>query len=939
MLNRENFDGVETNGRKSVSHGTRSRRNSQLTEENLAAHSSPVVAGRRNLRSNSVTSVDSEVTQTSRRSSRLVNSQNTPKKAESVTQPTTPARRSSRLLSGNEKATDSPAKSSTPGRRLRSNSVASEDHSPPRRISSRLTESQGATPKSLKTKVSKLKEPITPRRASILTNKSILVDDIISEEPSDEEMLDVSIANKSKLPLKTHAEKEEDKIEENVVDNGGIRAEDEYKNVTIKEEPEELDVDTSNSTNEETVKSQKSQKSPKSPKSPVILIATSTVSSPTSSIHSPTRKERALSTESAEAMETSKIIDQFPESTPKDTMNNTPSKSLETTTMEKATTPVQKGTPKTQVLTKSNSKKSPANTDSPKVSGMVKHWEEMLSPKPAKSSPQNKSLIKSIDLTADSSENDSEINKSVGSNRSQPQIIQDIEHLDASSDAQSIENIPKSPIKTVEKVKKSVSTPNSSSQALNKDSPLDVSIVKSVSSPQGQKESIKRRQSMNQSTGLDQLEVSVLVEESKIEAITSTTPKQKGQSSKKSTPAKADTPKSSTKTPQKSPQVQKGETTIDKPQLLLRPPRESTFGSLSDTLTQEIDKIVADLDDHAVDNTSIIDKLVESTTPLSETVINDDFNAIASTTTSDTSKNTDKSEAIEQTPETAIELEQKEVEKIKDNSIEESHDMSIDVNNDMSIVVNETQFESDMDVSIKPTVEKAKEPVETESSIEQPIGDKVVEAVPVSALKSERKSVLILTPKNDKNQMSQKRIDTPFPDESTILEVTQNLENSEEQLKRKRRGKYSFFRIFLFNKLIDCHSIFTEEREKARDSLKKLQESWNMSIKRRSVDANDASIPIDTLGAAEVDSKTDEKPVEKVTARNTWKPVQSICDTENEEEIAETEEGSDESGEEEEIFERSEYVLYQAEEAEDYESGDSMDEDERREIEGKFFFI
>lgn len=191
ILQRENFDEIlkasADNGR-AVGHSTRARSSSQLTEENVAAHLNPA---RRALRSASVASdgTGSTKSRTTRTSTRLAASQNTPKKESGTpSRPATPSRRSSRLLSENEKTVDSPAK-----RTLRSNSVASvDDTSPPpltrTRSSSRLSETQGTPGKALKTQVSKIKtEPITPRRASSRVNKSSVMSEIIDEESSDDD--------------------------------------------------------------------------------------------------------------------------------------------------------------------------------------------------------------------------------------------------------------------------------------------------------------------------------------------------------------------------------------------------------------------------------------------------------------------------------------------------------------------------------------------------------------------------------------------------------------------------------------------------------------------------------------------------------------------------------------------------------------------------------
>lgn len=119
-------------------------------------------------------------------------------------------------------------------------------------------------------------------------------------------------------------------------------------------------------------------------------------------------------------------------------------------------------------------------------------------------------------------------------------------------------------------------------------------------------------------------------------------------------------------------------------------------------------------------------------------------------------------------------------------------------------------------------------------------------------------------------------------------------------------------------------------RAEARENLKKLSESWNKSIKRNSL-SNQSPKPIDASGDADTSGKMEEKSAKKaVPARNNWS---TVVDTESEPEeddlIPESDEGTD--GEEEE----SENEFFDSVDViEDYESGDSMDEEERREMKG-----
>lgn len=123
LLKRENFDEIKNDdGNRSVAHSTRSRRNSKLTEENLAAHTA-----KRSLRSNSVSSDggDSAMTQTTRKTRSTA--ANTPKKVPSSVRPATPSRRSTRLQTKNDQNFDSPAKLTPAKRSLRSKSLASSE--------------------------------------------------------------------------------------------------------------------------------------------------------------------------------------------------------------------------------------------------------------------------------------------------------------------------------------------------------------------------------------------------------------------------------------------------------------------------------------------------------------------------------------------------------------------------------------------------------------------------------------------------------------------------------------------------------------------------------------------------------------------------------------------------------------------------------------------
>lgn len=128
--------------------------------------------------------------------------------------------------------------------------------------------------------------------------------------------------------------------------------------------------------------------------------------------------------------------------------------------------------------------------------------------------------------------------------------------------------------------------------------------------------------------------------------------------------------------------------------------------------------------------------------------------------------------------------------------------------------------------------------------------------------------------------------------------------------------------------------IVTVLRAEARDHLKKLSESWNESVKRNSL-SNESPKPIDKLGVADT-AKAEEKPAKKaVPARNNWSHlVDSESEPEQDELVLETDEGESQGEEGEET--ENEFVDDEVEVVENYESGDSMDEEEKREIEGLF---
>lgn len=140
---------------------------------------------------------------------------------------------------------------------------------------------------------------------------------------------------------------------------------------------------------------------------------------------------------------------------------------------------------------------------------------------------------------------------------------------------------------------------------------------------------------------------------------------------------------------------------------------------------------------------------------------------------------------------------------------------------------------------------------------------------------------------------------------------------------------------FLFFFYLSIKS-FIETRAEARENLKKLSESWNKSIKRNSF-TDKSPKPIDALGVADTSSKPDTPKV-AVPARNNWKKdiVDNESELESENELVPESDEEGSSDYEEEDSESDEFVDAEAEVIDNYESGDSMDEEERREIEGAF---
>lgn len=106
--------------------------------------------------------------------------------------------------------------------------------------------------------------------------------------------------------------------------------------------------------------------------------------------------------------------------------------------------------------------------------------------------------------------------------------------------------------------------------------------------------------------------------------------------------------------------------------------------------------------------------------------------------------------------------------------------------------------------------------------------------------------------------------------------------------------------------------------------LKPLSESWNQSIKAGTSDID----KIDNKG-----DQVDEQPAKvAVPVRNNWSVTKGLIDSDSESEpetdhVSASENGGEQSGEE---SESSGFIIDKAEAVDDYESGDSEDEEDRQ---------
>lgn len=113
---------------------------------------------------------------------------------------------------------------------------------------------------------------------------------------------------------------------------------------------------------------------------------------------------------------------------------------------------------------------------------------------------------------------------------------------------------------------------------------------------------------------------------------------------------------------------------------------------------------------------------------------------------------------------------------------------------------------------------------------------------------------------------------------------------------------------------------FSEHLKGSRDKLKEMSANWSQSIKRNSID-----LPyIDGLG---VQNKSATGAVEEVT------PKRFIAARNRLEDSEESDPDQDQDKDEEPEKPRNEFIVDEADEIDGYQSGDSMDSEERREIE------
>lgn len=781
VLRRENFEEIraaEKETDRSIAHSTRGRRNSQLTEENVAAH---LDTGRRSLRSVDAASDGSESIISRSTRSRLANVLTPKKDNNTVVRPATPSRRSSRLLSENEKTTDSPAKATPNKRSLRSNSIASvDDVSPPTtrtRASTRLSESQnsGTPQKSLKTKVSKLKgEPTTPsRRTPIRNNKSIIMSDIIDEESSDNDEFDKMVANKPhKLNNDTEIqrivteENEKEKENEKETKEEDDRKEKEVVSVEIESEASkdgnqsqtiveaqpttesatiievktnitEIEAIAENekqlTTEETTISISDSISSPRSVASPKVLISTSTAKTPnvTSS------KQQNADTSTVEPAESLEISSTQIVSTPK-----TASKTKESKTPQ-ILSPTAKST-NSNDLEIVEAAIVTENASSP-VSAELKHKENSpirkeISISELNESKQNVSLTEpyisndfepmEVDETLNDVDKDNslvEILKSY-TPKSKSRVSSGFNSMDVTALTNEEDDIQLVKMSRSNLSKKSATLNSSQSQV---DRAIETNESPKQNSEDGNLQSIVETPNKD---SIKEFEVKTPVPQS---LVGSASKKSKDETPKVKTP-KNETPKKQETMKNQTPKAQTPKDVTPKSKTPKKnSPKKTPDSEIS--LNNEINKLIAGLE-----------------TPVAGKQIESHYNGIAKTPVKSDSRDqqiekiaSEKSFSEIKSPEKSA----KKSPKHKQNSENANKSANISVaDNDVS-TINETQSD-----------------VETTSPTEPSVHEKPI------TLNSNRKSVQIVTPKTVKKQSSEKRIDTPYP-AASLIKASSNLSN------------------------------------------------------------------------------------------------------------------------------------------------------------------
>lgn len=788
------FKQLETEDR-AIAQSTRSRRNSKLTEENLAAL---VASPQRSLRSGSVLSdktVDSAAIRT--RSTRLNATQNTPSKE--------PARRKSRLLSENDKAVvDSPAK---PARRnLRSNSTISEDVSPPTRStrgSSRITDAQSATPsKALKTKVSQIKaDPATPRRGSGRFNKSVLTSDIIDEEPSDN---DEEPAKK-----KVSKSKEHRKSNHQVLESGTeTKSSDDKENQNESDKPNEEDVRSliNNSESLDVAKSPKSLPKEISKRRSIVLVETNTMA--LSNVAEKTLVSEDQLNDPVEPMETSVV-------------NKAASVADENVTERTASTVDDVKTPKT---------KSPRSKLVEPINLDTTANEIVASPAQSKSKENDDTKVADMEKSAevkninpDESSEKEECEEMSKVSKVKPRISSNFEPMDVSDHEDDDQNDANNSIKEILKTYgnkniqtvagHSVSTPKISksrpSFSAFKDMNVSVLAHEADTDPIAQptKDSPRRltpKTKLNNAVEKSDDEIDEKIEsmevsrgkmddedlpagssniEKEMEVIKLVTPKSTQMEKMKS-------PKPSSQTPQKQPTKNvnspspspHGRTISHKssPSKMAKSPRNTSFGNeTSMNMNLEIDKLLEGLSTPGLtkeDGESQFSRIFKNTTPISAQQIDQHFDAIAAEST----------EAAEATEATEIEPKITQTNSTDDDEAQQN----IIAATEVSQVIEDQKENSTCNK--EPGYTSVINASQSDLDESKPSTSVQHETLAVSEIKkSDRKSVQIVTPKMDKTQSLAKRMDTPYPNEKSILEASAKLEENEERLKEEK-GEYLF---------------------------------------------------------------------------------------------------------------------------------------------------